>query len=152
LSDFAKRFPQDTLVQCMYIPTLRAQLALSHREAAKAITELAPASPCELGQASSSNTISIALYPVYMRGTAYLALRQGKEALVEYQKIMDHRGVVINGPIGVLAHLGQARAYVLTGDTAKAKVAFQDFLGLWKDADADLPVLKQVKSEYAALD
>ena len=151
LSDFSKRFPQDTLVRFVYVPTLRAQLALSRRDAGKAIAELQPAAPYELGQASSSNTISIALYPVYVRGMAYLAAKQGKEALAEFQKILDHRGVVINGPIGVLAHLGQGRAYALMGDTSKAKIAYQDFLGKWKDADAEVPALKSAKNEYAAL-
>jgi Tfp pilus assembly protein PilF len=91
------------------------------------------------------------MYPVYVRGEAYLAVHQGSEAAAEFQKILDHRGVVLNEPIGALAHLGLARAYAMQGDTAKAKPAYQDFLTLWKDADPDIPVLKQAKAEYANL-
>jgi Tfp pilus assembly protein PilF len=86
-----------------------------------------------------------------MRGEAYLAARQGGEAASEFQKILDHRGIVVNEPIGALAHLGLARAYVLQGDTAKAKAAYQDFLTLWKDADPDIPILIAAKAEYAKL-
>jgi eukaryotic-like serine/threonine-protein kinase len=92
-----------------------------------------------------------ALYPVYVRGEAYLAAHRGNEAAAEFQKILDQRGVVFNEPIGALAHLGLARAYLLQGDTAKAKTAYPDFLTLWKDADPDIPILKQAKAEYAKL-
>jgi tetratricopeptide (TPR) repeat protein len=91
------------------------------------------------------------LYPVYVRGEAYLAARKGSEAAAEFQKILDHRGIVLNEPIGALAHLQLGRAYTLSGDTAKAKAAYQDFLTLWKDADPDIPILKQAKAEYAKL-
>jgi Tfp pilus assembly protein PilF len=91
------------------------------------------------------------LYPVFVRGEAYLAAHQGSEAAAEFQKILGHRGAVQNEPIGALAHLGFARAYVLQGNTAKAKAAYQDFLTLWKDADPDIPILKQAKAEYAKL-
>jgi len=151
LADFAKRFPEDTLARFLYAPTLRALLELSRHEPAKAISELQPVVPYELGQASTSSTISVALYPVYVRAAAYLAGKQGKEALAEYQKIMDNRGVVINGPIGVLAHLGQGRAHALDGDPAKAKIAYQDFLAAWKDADPDIPLLAEGKKEYSSL-
>jgi tetratricopeptide (TPR) repeat protein len=93
----------------------------------------------------------MALYPVYLRAAALRMAKQGKEAAQEYQKILDHRGVVIDGPIGALAHLGLGRAYALSGQTAKAKIAYQDFLALWKDADSDIPILKQAKNEYASL-
>ncbi len=142
--DLAMRFPQDTIVQFSYLPTLRAQLALNRDSPLKAIEVLQPVLPYELGTKAT-------LYPAYVRGEAYLAARQSKEAAVEFQKILDHRGVVVNGPIGALAHLGLARAYALQGDTAKAKAAYQDFLTLWKDADADIPVLVGAKSEYAKL-
>jgi Tfp pilus assembly protein PilF len=92
-----------------------------------------------------------ALHSAYLRGLAYLQLRQGSEAAVEFQKILDHRGIVINSPIGALAHLQLARAYTMQGDTAKARAAYQDFLTLWKDADPDIPVLVAAKSEYAKL-
>jgi hypothetical protein len=91
------------------------------------------------------------MFPVFVRGEAYLAARKGGEAAAEFQKILDHRGLVLNQPIGALAHLGLGRAYVLQGDTVKAKAVYQDFLTLWKDADTDIPVLQQAKAEYAKL-
>jgi tetratricopeptide (TPR) repeat protein len=91
------------------------------------------------------------LYPVYVRGEAYLAAHQGREAAAEFQKILDHRGIVLNEPIGALANLQLGRAYAMQGDTAKARTAYQDFLTLWKDADSDIPILRQAKSEYAKL-
>src|ERR1700719_4410375 len=92
-----------------------------------------------------------ALYPVYVRGEAYLAAHQGSEAAAEFQKILDHRGIVLNEPIGALARLQLGRAYALQGDTAKARAAYQDFLTLWKGADPDIPILKEAKAEYAKL-
>ena len=91
------------------------------------------------------------MYPVYFRGIAHLAAKQGGEAAAEFQKIIDHPGLVVNEPIGALAHLGLGRAYVLTGDLPKARAAYRDFLALWKDADPDIPMLKQAKAEYAKL-
>ena len=91
------------------------------------------------------------MFPVFVRGEAYLAARRGSEAAAEFQKILDHRGLVLNQPIGALAHLGLGRAYVLQGDIPKAKAAYQDFLTLWKDADPDIPVLQQAKAEYGKL-
>ena len=108
-----------------------------------------PPLPYELGRTTYSSYVWTALYPVYVRGEAYLAAHQGKEAAAEFQKILDHRGIVLNGPIGALAHLQLGRAYALQGDTAKAKAAYQDFLTLWKDADPDIPILKEAKAEYA---
>jgi hypothetical protein len=151
LNDFTKRFPEDTLVRFVFLPSLRAQQALLRHDTSKTLTELQPSAPYEAGQASSGNIFTIAYYPVYIRAAAYLAARQGKEATAEYQKILDHRGVIINNPLGALAHLGLGRAYALSGDSAKAKIAYQDFLALWKDADPDILILKQAKSEYAAL-
>jgi serine/threonine protein kinase/tetratricopeptide (TPR) repeat protein len=150
-NDFTKRFPEDTVVKFTYLPSLRAQQALLRPDSAKAIAELEPVAPYELGQPNNGTTISMALYPVYVRAEALRMAKQGKEAAAEYQKILDHRGVVLNGPLGALAHLGLGRAHALAGETAKAKVAYQDFLGLWKDADQDIPILKQAKSEYAGL-
>jgi eukaryotic-like serine/threonine-protein kinase len=151
LSDnLAKRFPEDTVVQFNYLPTLRAQLAITRNNASKAIDTLQTAAPYELGIPSYYG-FSGALYPVYVRGQAYVAAYQGGEAMVEFQKLLDHRSVVINDPMGVLAHLGLARAHVMAGDTPKAKAAYQDFLTLWKDADPDIPILKQAKAEYAKL-
>jgi hypothetical protein len=91
------------------------------------------------------------LYPAYVRGEAYLAAHNGAAAAAEFQKLVDHRNIVVNFPLGALAHLGLARAYVLPGNTAKAKAAYQDFLTLWKDADPDIPILKDAKAEYAKL-
>jgi tetratricopeptide (TPR) repeat protein len=92
-----------------------------------------------------------ALYPVYLRGEAYLALNRGPEAVREFQKIIDHRGIVVSDPIGALVHLQLGRAYVLSGYKIKAKAAYQDFLTLWKDADPNIPILKQASAEYAKL-
>jgi eukaryotic-like serine/threonine-protein kinase len=150
-NDFTKRFPEDTVVKFTYLPALRAQQALLRQDSAKAIAELQPVAPYELGQPNNGTTISMALYPVYVRAEAFRMAKQGKEAAAEYQKILDHRGVVLNGPLGALAHLGLGRAHAFSGETAKAKIAYQDFLALWKDADPDIPILKQAQSEYASL-
>ncbi len=149
--DLAKRFPEDTVVQFNYLPTLRAQLALNRNDPTKAFEALQAASSYELGQPGQSFFIVANGYPVYVRGEAYLAAHQGNHAAAEFQKVLDHRGVVLNEPIGALAHLGLARAYVLQGDTAKARSAYQDFLTLWKDSDSDIPVLAAAKSEFARL-
>ena len=140
------RFPEDTIVQFNYVPTLHAQLALSRADASNTIVFLEAAAPYELGDVGGG-----ALYPAYVRGEAYLALHQGREAAVEFQKILDHRGIVLNEPIGALAHLQIGRAYAMQGDTAKARAAYRDFLTLWKDADPDIPILKEAKAEYAKL-
>ena len=133
------------------MPALRALLALNHREPLKAIELLQVAAPYELGCASGSVGFVGALYPIYVRGLAYLDARKGIEASIEFQKILDHRGIVIGDPIGALAHLQIGRAFAMSGDKIKAKAAYQDFLGLWKDADPDIPVLKQAKAEYSKL-
>ena len=91
------------------------------------------------------------MYPVFVRGEAYLAARRGAEAAAEFQKILDHPGIVLNQPVGALARLELARAYVLQGDTTKAKTAYQDFLKLWRNAEPDVPILKEAKAEYAKL-
>jgi serine/threonine protein kinase/tetratricopeptide (TPR) repeat protein len=148
--NFNKRFPDDTVVQFIYLPTIRAQLALTRRDSSKAVDLLQSAARYELGQQGGA-VISPALYPVWVRGQAYLASSQGGEAAREFQKILDHRGVVVLEPIGALARLGIARAYALQRDTAKTRVAYQDFFALWKDADPDIPILIAAKSEYAKL-
>jgi len=149
--DLSKRFPEDTIVQFNYLPTLHAKSALTRGNVSEAIESLRVATSYELGTTTSSAYGWTALYPVYVRGEAYLAAHQGSEAAVEFQKILDHRGMVVNISIGALAHLGLARAYVLHGDTAKAKAAYHDFLTLWKDADPDIPILIAAKAEYAKL-
>ena len=148
-ADLGKRFPEATIQQFNFLPTLRAKLALNKRNASQAIEGLAPAAPYELG--SHGNYGWTALFPVYVRGEAYLATHQGTEAAAEFQKILDHRGIVLNEPIGALAHLQLGRAYAMQGDTAKAKAAYQDFLTLWKDADPDIPIFIAAKAEYAKL-
>jgi eukaryotic-like serine/threonine-protein kinase len=146
--DLAKRFPETTIVQFNYLPTLRARLAVSRGNASAAIEGLSVATPYELGKPSASN-YWVALYSIYVRGEAYLAAHDGSKAGIEFQKVIDHRGVVGNEPIGALAHLGLARSYSAQGDTAKARAAYQDFLTIWKDADPDIPILKHAKTEYA---
>jgi eukaryotic-like serine/threonine-protein kinase len=149
--DLGRMFPEDTIVRFNYVPTLGAKLALSQGNASGAIESLRAAAAHELGQTTSSFYGWTALYPIYVRGEAYLAAHQGSEAAAEFQKILDHRGIVVNAPIGALAHLQIGRAYAMQVDTAKAKAAYQDFLTLWKHADPDIPILKQAKAEYARL-
>jgi eukaryotic-like serine/threonine-protein kinase len=149
--DLGKRFPEDTVVKVNYLPTLRAKLALLHSNPQEALVILRAASPYELGLPSLNYYNWPNLYPVYVRGEAYLARRRGVEAAAEFQKILDHRGIVLNEPIGALARLQLGRAYVLQGDNAKSRAAYQDFLTLWKDADPDIPLFKQAKAEYAKL-
>jgi DNA-binding winged helix-turn-helix (wHTH) protein/Flp pilus assembly protein TadD len=138
----SKRSPEDTVVQFLYLPTLQAQLAAKRNDAPRAIQALQAATPYELGTTPE---------PVYFRGLAYLAAHRGSQAASEFQKIIDHRGIVLNAPIGALAHLQIGRALAMQGDMAKARNAYQDFLLLWKDADPDLPILRQAKAEYARL-
>src|SRR6202041_374126 len=145
VDELAKRFPEDTIVRTEYLPIAHASLALRSGEAGRAITALEAAAPYELGQLN--DVFTFGLYPVYLRGEAYLAVKQGAAAADEFQKIVDHAGVVGNEPIGALAHLGLGRAYALSGDSAKAKAAYQDFFTLWKDADPDIPILKEAKAE-----
>jgi eukaryotic-like serine/threonine-protein kinase len=149
--DLDKRFPEDTIVRFNYLPALRAQIALNlPSSGAKAVEALAVASPYELG-VPGSNGLWTNLYPVYVRGEAFLASHQGTLAAAEFQRILDWPGVVVNEPIAALAHLGLARSYALAADDPKSRAAYNDFLTLWKDADPDVPILTQAKSEYAKL-
>jgi DNA-binding winged helix-turn-helix (wHTH) protein/predicted Zn-dependent protease len=151
--DLSSRFPEDTIVQFTYLPTLRALLALKHSQPANAVELLQTAIPYEGGipiKGGSEFLLGAGnLYPAYIRGVAYLAARRGREAAAEFQKILDHRGIVASDPIGALAHLELGRACALSGDKTKAKFAYQDFLTLWKDADPDIPILKQAQAERA---
>jgi len=149
--DLGKRLPEDTLVWFNYVPTLRARLVLNKGNPTEAIESLRAAAQYELGQTTGSKVGWTALYPVFVRGEAYLAEHQSSEAIAEFEKILNHRGTVVNEPIGALAHLQIGRAYAMQGDTAKAKAAYQDFLTLWKDADPDIPILITAKSEYTKL-
>jgi Flp pilus assembly protein TadD len=148
--EIAKSRPDDTIVKFNYLPTIRAQLAVNRRHPSEAIEALQAAAPYEFGSPGSVGFWS-SLYPAYVRGEAYLALHEGPEAAAEFQKILDHRGVVLNQLIGALAHLQLGRAYAIQGDTAKAKAAYQEFLVLWKGADAGIPILKQAQAEFAKL-
>jgi eukaryotic-like serine/threonine-protein kinase len=154
-NDLTRRFPEDTKVRFSYAPTLRAVLALNHGEPSEAIELLQIAIPYEGGILSSGGSEYLLgagnLYSTYVRGEAYLARRQGREAAAEFKRILEHRGIVITDPIGALAHLQLGRAYVLTGDKHEARTAYGNFLNLWKDADPDIPILKQAKKEYAKL-
>jgi len=146
-----KRFPEATIVQFNYLPTLRAKVLLNRGEPLQALETLRATGPYELGRTTFSDYSWNSLYPVFVRGEAYLAAHQGSNAVAEFHKILDHRGIVWNSPIGALAHLQLGRAYAMQGDTARARAAYNDFLSLWKDADTDIPVLKQAKGEYAKL-
>jgi eukaryotic-like serine/threonine-protein kinase len=145
--DLGKRYSEDTIVQRSYLPMIHATAELSRHAAGRAVDVLAAASPYELG--GTAQTVNFFLYPIYLRGEAYLAAKQGAAAAGEFQKILDRRSVVVNEPIGALAHLGVGRAYAMQGDSSRARSAYQDFLVLWKDADPDIPILKRARAEYA---
>ena len=147
-AELDKTFPLDTLVQGYWLPTIRAGVALEQKDPNRAIELLKVASAVELGMPTQ---LTIFLCPAYLRGEAYLMLRDGNRAAAEFQKFIDHRGLVGNFPWGALARLGLARAYAMQGDSAKARAAYQDFLTLWKDADPDISILKEAKAEYAKL-
>jgi tetratricopeptide (TPR) repeat protein len=144
IAESAKRFPSDTLLSRVSLPTASAAIELGRDDPARAVELLRPTSPYELG-------LTADFAPIYVRGLAYLRAQNGAQAAVEFQKILDHRGVDPISPLYALARLGLARAYVLSGDKDKSRVAYQDFLALWKDADPDIPVLKQAKAEYPKL-
>jgi tetratricopeptide (TPR) repeat protein len=158
--DLGRRFPLDTQMQSLWLPAIQAQLALDRKNPAVALNALQAASPIELGN-SRSATILPASIDVYVRGEAYLAAGQGSAAAAEFQKILDHSGIVWNCWTGALAHLGVARANALQSRTSqgadadaarvRALAAYKDFLTLWKDADPDIPILKEAKAEYAKL-
>ena len=158
--DLGNRFPLDTQIQLLWLPAIQAQLALDKKNPAVALTALQAASPIELGSILFVNNISC-LYHVYVRGQAYLAAGQGSAAAAEFHKILDHSGIVWNCWTGSLARLGVARANALQSGTShgadagaarvRALAAYKDFLTLWKDADPDIPILKEAKAEYAKL-
>jgi len=151
-ADLEKRFPEDTPVQFEYLPTLHALSALTHQAPSDAVEQLQRAVPYDFAVPGTLFFGKFGgLYTVYIRGEAYLAAGRGQEAAAEFQKVLSHRGIVLADPIGTLAHLQLGRAYVVSGDITKAKSAYRDFLALWKDADPDLPVLKQANAEYAKL-
>lgn len=150
-NDLETRFPEDTFVRFSYVPMLRALFAVNRGEPSIALEMLQIAAPHDLAIPGSWSGFFGNLYPAYVRGTAYLAGHQAAEAVAEFQKILDHRSIVFSDPVAVAAHLQLARAFALAGEKAEAKRAYGDFLALWKDADPDIPILKQAKLEYARL-
>ena len=150
--DLARQFPEDTSVQFMYLPTLRALFALNTHDAAAAIQALQTASRYDLALGGVGFIGRFGgLYPVYVRGLAYLAARQPAEAAAEFQRILDHRSIVLVDPMDAMARLQLARALVLSGETAKAKSAYNDLFALWKDADPKIPIVNEARAEYAKL-
>jgi len=148
--ELARRFPKDTLVQSLSIPVIRAAVEVERGDPRAAIERLRQAAPYEMGSGGPRPVIG-PYSPIYVRGLAYLRARQAREAAAEFQKILDHRGIVGLDPIGPLAHLQLGRVFALSGDKAKARAADGAFLALWKDADPDIPILKSAKAEYARL-
>jgi serine/threonine protein kinase/Flp pilus assembly protein TadD len=149
--ELSRSAPANTLLNCYWLPTIRATLELSRHHPDNAIRLVQAASPCELGEPNPQVQIGGTLYPAYVRGQAYLENGRGQQAVAEFQKLLDHRGVVQNFVLGALVHLQIGRAYFAMGDTVKARVQYQEFLTLWKDADPDIPILKEAKAEYAKL-
>jgi tetratricopeptide (TPR) repeat protein len=148
----AREFPEDTSVQSMYLPTLRALFAVNDHDPAAAIQSLQTASRYDLalGRVGFVGRFG-GLYPIYVRGLAYLAARQPAQAAAEFQRLLEHRSITLVDPVNALARLQLARALVLSGEKVKAKSAYNDLLTLWKNADPDTPVLKEARAEYAQL-
>ena len=145
--DLVRQYPTDTVLNKVFVPLALATSDLQRNQPAQAVAQLEVATPYELG----SEPGSAGYWVNYIRGEALLKARDGVKAAVEYQKILDHRGIDPPSPLYSLARLGVGRAYALQGDSAKAKLAYQDFFALWKDADPDVPVLKAAKAEYEKL-
>ena len=151
LADESQReAPLDTVVIGYWLPTVRAAIEIDRNNPSKAIEFLDAAAALETGQVTEME-LGALLYPVYVRGQAYLMLHQGAEAATEFHKLVDHPSMLANNPLFVLAHLGLARAYALEGQSEKSRAAYQQFFALWKDADPDIPILKAAKAEYAKL-
>jgi tetratricopeptide (TPR) repeat protein len=148
VEDLEKTYPSDTILKVYWLPTIKAAMELNANNPAQAVVDLEAAAPYELGGPSP---LAETMYPVYIRGQAQLLAHNGSSAATEFQKFLDHRALTLNFPLGALAHLGLARAYALSGNTAKSKTAYNDFFTLWKDADPDIPILQQAKAEYAKL-
>ncbi len=151
-ADLEKRYPEDTSVQFSYLPALRALEALNQGDPAKALEMTQVATPYDLavpGTAFYAGAFFGALYPVYVRGLAYSRMGRHREAAAEFQKILDHPGIMLNDPMGPMARLQLARALSASGDRAKSAAAYKDLLALWKDADPDIPVVQEAKAESA---
>jgi hypothetical protein len=147
--ELEKNYGSQTLMKVYWLPTVRAAIELDSNSPAKALVLLEATEPYELGQPPQFQLGT--MYPVYVRGQAQLMAHNGPAAAAEFQKFLDHPGVTINFPLGALAHLGLARAHAFSGNSSKAKAAYQDFFGLWKDADPDIPLLKEAKAEFEKL-
>jgi eukaryotic-like serine/threonine-protein kinase len=150
VKDVSVRFPNDTVLNNYWLPSVRAAVELNRKNSVRAIEALRVAIPYELGQVPPLDVIG-PMYPIYLRGEAYLMERNGLAAAAEFKRILEHAGIVLNFPLAALTNLQIGRAYALAGDTPKAKVAYESFFALWKDADPDIPILKQAKAEYAKL-
>jgi eukaryotic-like serine/threonine-protein kinase len=150
VGELEKSYPSQTVLKVYWLPTVKAAIELSSNNAAQALVSLEAAAPYEVGSPPQFWQLGT-LYPAYIRGQAHLMKHDGSAAAAEFQKFLDHRGIVLNFPLGALAHLGLGRAYALSADTAKSRTAYQDFLTLWKDADPDIPILKEAKAEYEKL-
>jgi serine/threonine protein kinase/tetratricopeptide (TPR) repeat protein len=149
--ELQRQNPQNTKMSFYWLPVIRAAVQINRKQPERAIEVLQTAVPYELGLAGPLPEIGALLYPVYLRGDAYLMLHDGTAAAAEFQKFVDNRAMVINSPLGALARLNLARAYAMQGDTTKARATYQDFLSTWKDADPDIPILNQAKAEYSKL-
>jgi eukaryotic-like serine/threonine-protein kinase len=149
VEELEKSYPSQTVLKVYWLPTIKAAIELNNNNAAQSLVYLEAAAPYELGEPGQFQLGT--LYPAYVRGQAQLMAHNGTAAAAEFQKVLDHRGIVVNFVTGVLAHLQLGRAYAMAGDTTRAKAAFKDFLTLWKDADPDIPILKEAKAEYARL-
>ena len=147
LEELSQRFPKDALLSNVWLPSIRAQNEISKGNPAAAIKLLQVTIPYDLGGQPPLPF----LYHVYVRGLAYLRARQTNAAATDFQKILDHRSLTGGSPLEPLAHLGLARARAMSGDAASARTAYQDLFAIWKDADPDIPILKQAKAEYAKL-
>ena len=149
VEELGKSNPFNTVLKLYWLPTLKAAIDIDAGNSAQALVFLEAAAPYELGEPPPIQEGT--LYPAYLRGEAYLVAHNGTAATVEFQKFLDHPGVTVNFPLSALAHVGLARAYALSGDAAKSRTAYQEFFSLWKDADPDIPILKEAKAEYAKL-
>ena len=149
LSDLEKTYPTNTTLKLYWFPIVHAAIELDAKNQSQALVALEAVAPYELGSPPPFQVGT--LYAPYLRGTAYLAAHDGNAAAREFQKLIDHRGIVVNYPLASLALLGSARSYALTGDGPKAKAAYQTFLTTWKDADPDIPILKEARTEAARL-
>ncbi len=149
LEELEKNYTSDTILKVYWLPAIKAAMELKANNSTQAVLSLEPAAPYDLAGPPQFQLGT--MYPAFIRGQAYLLAHNGAAAAAEFQRVLDHSGIVLNFVTGSLAHLQIGRAYALSGDTAKAKAAYQDFLALWKDADPDIPILKQAKAEYAKL-